>query len=118
MNKQIVFNSKSVDKGFWLEYSIYEDRLELVSMIGKLIIPMSCISYIDSDDIELEKISTVRLVLKNFRLSPILGWNIFVKYITIYPKSNYVEHILITPDKPEIFCNFIDEQLDNLDWVE
>lgn len=111
MNETPIYASKSIAKNLWQEYLIYEDRLEINTLFGRMPVPFEHIERVDVSGSEIKGLLRGNLHLKNFRPALKVDWANFLEHVVLDKSEGYIRRILFTPDDPETFKKHLDGAL-------
>ena len=106
-----VYKSESTAKNLWQEYRIYNDRVEIDTQFGCMMIPLDKIERVDVSESEVKGLLRGDLHLKGFRPALKVDWANFLEHVVIDKSEGHIRRILLTPDDPEEFRNTLDEAL-------
>lgn len=112
MNSSAIYSSKSVVKSFWQTYHIFEDRLELHSLFGNIIVPFEKIERAVCEDSDVKGLFKGDLKLNNFRPALKLDWANLTEHIVIDKSDGLIHRILFTPDNPHEFILELEKALE------
>ena len=111
MENNLVYESKKTVKSMWNTYKIYDDRLELDSMFGKVVIPFVNIESAVVNESDLSGLFHGHLNLKNFRPAYKLDWANFAEHVVIDKNDGHVHRILFTPDDIKAFMDALNNAM-------
>jgi len=111
MNDKPAYASKSIAKNLWQEYLIYDDRLEINTLLGRMTVPFEHIERVDVSESEIKGLLRGDLHLKNFRPALKVDWANFLEHVVLDKREGYIRRILFTPDDPETFKDILDKAL-------
>lgn len=106
-----VYESESTAKNLWQEYRIYNDRVEIDTLFGCMMIPFDQIERVDVSESEVKGLLRGDLHLKGFRPALKVDWANFLEHVVIDKSEGHIRRILLTPDDSEDFKNVLDEAL-------
>lgn len=111
MNSNPVYVSESTVRSIWQEYRIFNNRVEIDTMFGLMVIPFEHIEKADVSESEVKGLMRGDLHLKGFRPALKVDWANFVEHVVIDKSEGHLHRILLTPDDPEEFTNSLNEAL-------
>jgi hypothetical protein len=111
MDKEPIYISESTTKSIWQEYRIFNNRVEIDTMFGLMVIPFEHIEKVDVSESEVKGLMRGDLHLKGFRPALKVDWANFVEHVVIDKSEGHIRRILLTPDDPEKFKSVLDEAL-------
>ncbi len=111
MTEAPIHVSESTAKSLWQEYRIYENRLELDSPFGLLVIPFEHIERVTVSESDVAGLLRGDLHLRDFRPSLKLDWANFAEHVVLDKDSGRVRRVLFTPEDPSAFKNVLDGAL-------
>jgi hypothetical protein len=100
MSPQLVYATKCVAKSLWQEYRIYDDRVELDTLLGTITVPFEQVVGVEVAHSYLEG---VRLHLRGLRPALKLDWADFHEHVVLDKNTGLFRHFAFTPDNPEEF---------------
>ena len=100
MEPRLLYKSKCSAKNFWQEYSIFEDRVELHTLVKTLSIPLEEVEGVEVANSFAEGL---RLHLRGGRLGIKLDWADFQQHVVLDKSTGLFRHVAFTPDDPEAF---------------
>jgi hypothetical protein len=100
MEQQPLYRSKCSAKNFWKEYRIFDDRVELDTLLKTITVPF--------DEVEGVKVANsysegVRLQLRGGRRGIKLDWADIHRHVVLDKSTGFFRHIAFTPDDAEMF---------------
>ena len=107
MNSKPVYVSESTVRSIWQEYRIFNNRVEIDTMFGLMVIPFEHIEKVDVSESEVKGLMRGDLHLKGFRPALKVDWANFVEHVVIDKSEGHIHRILLTPDDPEEFKNVL-----------
>lgn len=111
MEKAPIYVSKSTVKSIWQEYRIYDNRLELDTMFGMMVIPFEHIEKVEVSESEVRGLMRGDLHLKGFRPALKVDWANFVEHVVIDKSEGMIHRVLVTPDDTQTFKKMLDKAL-------
>jgi len=109
MSQLPTYTSKSSLKSLWQEYRIYQDRLEFVTLFGRMTIPFDQIERVEVAESDVKGLLKGNLQLRGFRPALKLDWANFVEHVVLDKSTGAIHRILFTPDDPAAFKSALDE---------
>ena len=113
-NDAPLYVSPCSGKSLWQEYRIYPDRVEFITLIGTLSVPMEEIESVSVHESDVKGLRHGDLQLKGFRPALKLDWANFTEHVILDRSGGYVHRILFTPDDPQVFAAALEAALS--DW--
>jgi len=111
MTKQPIYTSKSTAKSLWQEYRVYDNRLELDSLFGLMVIPFEHVERVDVSESDVAGLLRGDLHLKDFRPALKIDWANFAEHVVLDKDSGRVRRVLFTPEDPSAFKEALDRAL-------
>ena len=111
MPNRVLYRSPSTVKSLWQEYRIYEERLELDTLFGRLVIPFEAIETNTVRPSDVAGLLKGDLQLRDFRPALKVDWANFLDHVVIDKTGRWVRRVLLTPDDPRAFNKALDEAL-------
>jgi hypothetical protein len=111
MEKAPIYVSKSTVKSIWQEYRIYDNRLELDTLFGMMVIPFEHIEKVEVSESEVRGLMRGDLHLKGFRPALKVDWANFVEHVVIDKSEGMIHRVLVTPDDTQTFKKMLDKAL-------
>jgi hypothetical protein len=108
MEEQPLHKSKCMFRNFWQEYRIYDNRLELDTLVKTITTPFSEIQGVEVASTFAEGL---RLHLRGDGLTLKLDWADFHKHLVLDKSTGLIRHIAFTPDDPDAFRATLDAAL-------
>ena len=111
MDKEPIYISASTTKSIWQEYRIFNNRVEIDTMFGLMVIPFEHIEKAKVSESEVKGLMRGDLQLKGFRPALKVDWANFVEHVVIDKSEGHIRRILLTPDDPGVFVSTLDAAL-------
>jgi len=108
MDQQPLHKSKCMFRNLWQEYRIFDDRVELDTLVK-----MITVLFDDIESVEVASTFTegLKLHLRGGKLTLKLDWADFHKHVVLDKSTGLVRHIAFTPDDPETFRTVLEAAL-------
>ena len=95
-------------KSFWQKYEIFTNRVELHTLLGRIVVPLE---QIEAVEVFPPVIKSLRLHLRDFRLGLKLDLIDFQEHVVLDKSTGMIHRIMFTPDDPAAFKRALDEAI-------
>ena len=100
MSDQLLYTSKCAAKSLWQEYRVYDDRVELDTLLGTMTVPFE---QVEGIEVAHSYLQGVRLQLRGLRPGIKLDWADLHEHVVLDKSTGLFRHVAFTPDNPEGF---------------
>lgn len=111
MNDLPIYTSRSTVKSLWHEYRVYENRLELDSSVGLLVIPFEHVERVDVSESDVAGLLRGEVHLSDFQPALKLDWANFTEHVVLDEDSGRLRRVLFTPEDPAGFKKVLESAL-------
>jgi len=111
MSNQPIYTSKSTVKSLWHEYRVYQNRLELDSPMGLLVIPFEHVEGVDVSESDVAGLFRGELHLSDFQPALKLDWANFEEHVVLEEDTGRLRRVLFTPEDPTEFKDVLERAL-------
>jgi hypothetical protein len=111
MSNQPIYTSKSTVKSLWHEYRVYQNRVELDSPVGLLVIPFEKVEGVDVSESDVAGLLRGELHLTDFLPALKLDWANFEEHVVLEEDSGRLRRVLFTPENPTEFKDVLESAL-------
>ncbi len=108
MTQQALYTSTCAAKSLWQEYRIYDDRVELDTLLGTLTVPLD---QVEGVEVAHSFLQGLRLHLRGLRPAIKLDWADLHEHVVIDKNTGLFRHVAFTPDNPEKFAAALEQAL-------
>ena len=108
MEQHPLYKSKRMLKNFWQEYRIFDDRVELGTLVKMITLPFDKIAGVEVANSYTEGL---RFHLRGGRMGIKLDWADLHKHVVLDKGTGLLRHIAFTPDDPETFRAILEAAL-------
>lgn len=108
MEQPALYTSKCLARSLWQEYRVYDDRVELDTLLGTLRVPFD---QVEGAAIAHNYMQGVRLQLRGLRPGIKLDWADFHEHVVLDKSTGLFRHVAFTPDNPEEFVAALEKAL-------
>jgi hypothetical protein len=108
MTGELIYRSACSARNFWREYRVYDDRVELDTLIRTLTIPLSDVRGIE---VAHSFADGLKLQLRGGLMGIKLDWADLFPHVVLDKSTGLFRHIAFTPDDPDAFRSALDGAL-------
>jgi hypothetical protein len=108
MSQQTVYVSKCAAKSLWQEYRVYDNRVELGTLLGTVTVPFDQVEEVEVAGSVFRRLC---FQLRGLRPALKLDWADFHEHVVLDKSTGLFRYIAFTPDNPTEFVAALETAL-------
>jgi hypothetical protein len=111
MSETPVYTSPCSARSFWQEYRIYDDRVELGTLVGPWVVPFDQVEGVEVAEPLLKALLHLRADMKGWPRQIKLDWADLQEHVALEKSAGLIRKVFFTPADPAAFKNALEEAL-------